>query len=387
MSLRLRRPLLPKIRKNNTDSKLKKPKLLAVALFAFGCSSGSKAEILPIERWSELCSFIPSWTGTALYKQNKYFYHVILSKVWQDSGYTPITSCRVYHTPYTATDYYANISLVDANCPTQEFFNSKTGKCESDGINNDGSKGPPNIPGDNAPPPCTGNPINSAIGNKYQLETDYSQQAQGIQGLSFTRVYNSQDGKWRHSYSTQLGITSSLLVLIHADGRQALFARSGSVTTPQTPEKGTLKLESSGWVYTSPANEKLLFNSSGRLTRRQWPSGYFQTLTYSGTYSRTITITDSLGQALTVTEDALHQPLALTTDGVSIAYGYSADGRQLQTVTKTQNGQTLVRRYHYEDPRNPKLLTGITDERGIRYATWTYDDQGRAISSEHANGA
>ncbi|OEC48542.1 hypothetical protein A9G05_26075 [Pseudomonas sp. ENNP23] len=29
----------------------------------------------------------------------------------------------------------------------------------------------------------------------------------------------------------------------------------------------------------------------------------------------------------------------------------------------------------------------MTDERGIRYATWAYDDQGRAISSEHAGGA
>ena len=45
-----------------------------------------------------------------------------------------------------------------------------------------------------------------------------------------------------------------------------------------------------------------------------------------------------------------------------------------------------MRRYHYTNP-NPKLLTGITDERGVRYATWSYDDQGRAISSEHANGA
>ncbi|MGA4638120.1 RHS repeat protein, partial [Pseudomonas solani] len=42
--------------------------------------------------------------------------------------------------------------------------------------------------------------------------------------------------------------------------------------------------------------------------------------------------------------------------------------------------------YQYEDA-NPNLLTGITDERGIRYATWAYDDQGRAISSEHAGGA
>lgn len=31
-------------------------------------------------------------------------------------------------------------------------------------------------------------------------------------------------------------------------------------------------------------------------------------------------------------------------------------------------------------------LTGITDERRVRYATWQYDDQGRAVSSEHAGG-
>jgi len=46
-----------------------------------------------------------------------------------------------------------------------------------------------------------------------------------------------------------------------------------------------------------------------------------------------------------------------------------------------------TRVYHYATEPYSNLLTGITDERGIRYATWTYDDQGRAISSEHAGGA
>jgi YD repeat-containing protein len=43
--------------------------------------------------------------------------------------------------------------------------------------------------------------------------------------------------------------------------------------------------------------------------------------------------------------------------------------------------------YLYEAITNPDLLTGMMDERGIRLATWNYDEQGRAISSEHANGA
>ncbi|MES9888923.1 MAG: hypothetical protein ABW140_19135 [Candidatus Sedimenticola sp. 6PFRAG1] len=44
------------------------------------------------------------------------------------------------------------------------------------------------------------------------------------------------------------------------------------------------------------------------------------------------------------------------------------------------------RLYHYEDNRFPGHLTGITDENGNRAATWSYDDQGRAISSEHGDG-
>lgn len=40
--------------------------------------------------------------------------------------------------------------------------------------------------------------------------------------------------------------------------------------------------------------------------------------------------------------------------------------------------------YHYEDGRFPYLMTGITDARGQRYATWTYDAGGRVLSSSHA---
>ena len=32
---------------------------------------------------------------------------------------------------------------------------------------------------------------------------------------------------------------------------------------------------------------------------------------------------------------------------------------------------------------NERNVTGLSDERGVRYATWRYDAQGRAILSEH----
>ncbi|AVO54911.1 hypothetical protein C7A17_19790 [Ectopseudomonas mendocina] len=53
----------------------------------------------------------------------------------------------------------------------------------------------------------------------------------------------------------------------------------------------------------------------------------------------------------------------------------------------SQTSDLQSRKYHYESIYGSQLLTGITDERGVRYSTWTYDPQGRATSSEHSSGA
>jgi YD repeat-containing protein len=68
-------------------------------------------------------------------------------------------------------------------------------------------------------------------------------------------------------------------------------------------------------------------------------------------------------------------------------YTYLNGFRLLTGATYSQGGKQWSRQYLYEDAAYPAALTGITDERGVRYATWHYDAQGRAISSEHANGA
>jgi YD repeat-containing protein len=45
-----------------------------------------------------------------------------------------------------------------------------------------------------------------------------------------------------------------------------------------------------------------------------------------------------------------------------------------------------VRKYVYENASYPNALTGIIDEFGDRYATYTYDSNGRGISTQHAGG-
>jgi len=69
-------------------------------------------------------------------------------------------------------------------------------------------------------------------------------------------------------------------------------------------------------------------------------------------------------------------------DGKATDYQYNNNN---MLVTATWSDQK-IRQYHYEDSRFAFALTGITDEKGGRYATYAYDSLGRAISTEHAGG-
>lgn len=68
-------------------------------------------------------------------------------------------------------------------------------------------------------------------------------------------------------------------------------------------------------------------------------------------------------------------------DGASISYAYDASGR-LQTVSYA-GGES--RGYYYESAFNSNFLTGISVQ-GQRFATFSYDQTGLAISTEYAGG-
>jgi len=256
-------------------------------------------------------------------------------------------------------------------CPTGLNYNPSTGGCD-----NDQQKGLPSS--------CysAGNPISFAVGNKFQAEIDY--QARRYTALDFSRNYNSLDGIWRHGFSTYLRFGVRFVSVVLSDGREVFFTVSGTSVTPTSPDLGMLsKVGATGWQYISSSNERFTFDTAGKLTQWSNSHGAVHQFAYAG---RQVTVTDNLGNSLSYTEDADRQPLTLTAPGVQITYGYNANNR-LTSVTKVMDGQTTLRQFHYEDSRNNSWLTGITDERGVRYATWSYDDKGRAISSEHADGA
>jgi hypothetical protein len=46
-------------------------------------------------------------------------------------------------------------------------------------------------------------------------------------------------------------------------------------------------------------------------------------------------------------------------------------------ATPADQNDDPTRVYHYEDPRFPHHLSGLTDENSGRFATWAYDAAGR----------
>ncbi|MCS0583367.1 DUF6531 domain-containing protein [Massilia pinisoli] len=109
-------------------------------------------------------------------------------------------------------------------------------------------------------------------------------------------------------------------------------------------------------------------------------------------------ITDERGRILVVTWGANHQVASISGPEGSVRYQYDfpwgsyPSFGQFLRLTSVQYVDAVgasigTKQYHYEDPNNIFLLTGIADENGNRFASYAYDSAGRVISSEHGGGA
>lgn len=252
------------------------------------------------------------------------------------------------------------------------------------------------------------NPINAGTGGKAQVEAIYS--GSGIFPLRYRLHYTSrkagstyalavgQGASWHHEYGRRVmpdasgtaSVAPGTVTVRRADGRQYLFTRQadGSYLPDADIVERLTRLTdatgvTTGWQVVAGGDETETYDTSGKLVQLRTRSGMLQTLSYDGT-GRLATVTDAFGRAMTFAYDTQNRIVTLTPpDNGVITFAYDGAGN-LAGVT-WPDGKS--RSYHYEDTRFPNNLTGITDENGVRYATWAYDDQGRAISSEHAGGA
>lgn len=150
------------------------------------------------------------------------------------------------------------------------------------------------------------------------------------------------------------------------------------------PSIGSVSLEyandgDTAWVYRDRSGYTEVFDANGRLIRKTSAQGYRHDLAYAG---NVITVTDSRNRSMAITLNGTGRMTQADVGALSYIYEYDA----LDRLTKTTYPGGTSKSYHYEDPSRPQALTGITDEAGIRYATWTYDRIGRATSSQLSNG-
>ena len=172
--------------------------------------------------------------------------------------------------------------------------------------------------------------------------------------------------------------------MTRADGRQELFTKNGAgAYVADADVTSVLSAQGSGWKLVTSDDTVENYTSAGLLSTITTRAGLVTSLAYDAS-NRLSTVTGPFGHKLTFFYDASNRVSQMTAPGGGVyLYAYDA-ASNLVSVTYPD---AAVRSYVYENATYPNALTGIIDEKGNRFATWAYDSQGRAISSQHAGGA
>jgi RHS repeat-associated protein len=285
-----------------------------------------------------------------------------------------------------AVAYTISVSGAGAAMPTDaEADGAYCLPCEMAALGN----GPSNVGG-----ASVGDPINVATGNLFEHYMDYT--TSGQNPLQLIRYYNSQSytrnltttilgANWRTNYDRYLYLNSTVNVVAQRPDGQAINFRcnvTSHVCTPDSDMDYTLSSSGSTWTLTDPNDTVETYSASGSLATLSsiaLRNGYTQTMTY--TTGKLTSVSDSYSRSLSFTYTGSVVTGVTTPDAATLTYGYSTVGGQslLSTVAYNTSPSTTLT-YLYENSQLPYALTGITDENGNRYATWSYDGSNRVLS-------
>ena len=255
-----------------------------------------------------------------------------------------------------------------------------------------------------------GNPISPNTGNKFQAETDLDNASSNVP--NFSRSYNSSSvatvsdigAGWTHTFNRKLffyaDVSTNALIGIsisRPNGVSYTFREQASGQWASDSDVAE-KLEevkdgegvTTGWRYTLLNDSAEEYGVDGHLLSILDRNGLAQSLVYDDN-GMLESVAGPYGHAIAFTYNADGRISQLIdSDGEITTYSYDAEGNLVEVTypddTPSDPNDNSTRIYHYEDPNYLNALTGITDENAQRYATWSYDAQGRATSSEHAGG-
>ncbi len=256
----------------------------------------------------------------------------------------------------------------------------------------------------NGPRIFSGNPIDCTTGNKIQSETFYL--GAGADPLQFTQAFSSQDvtghsemNSWTQgqapSITTEVEVGGLVIKrLDQGNGHSILFygIGEGIVTLKSSrPELGTLVHIDGETLRMLKNGASQVFDTAGNLKANVSASGHSSAIVTNAA-GQVTEVSNRFGQKLEVTynDDGLMDTL-VDPAGLITRFAYN-DQQNLERVTFPDGTpddlyDNPYKVYLYEDVRFPNFITGILDENGDRFATWTYNDQGQAITSEHYGAA
>ncbi len=209
-------------------------------------------------------------------------------------------------------------------------------------------------------------------------------------------IYGASDGaaqwtsNWQRSLDTNAATYSNAQVtVLRDDGSVYGFRKSGAAWAASSTQDTLSSVTdasgtTTGWQYTVVDTGAVeTYDASGKLQSVRERNGRTTTLSYNAANQLT-TVTAPSGRSLGFAYDSQNRVASVTApDGAVTGYGYNG-AAMLSSITRPDG---TIRQYVYEDSRFPTALTGIVDENGSRYATYAYDDQGRAISSTLSGSA
>ncbi|RRH80128.1 hypothetical protein EH244_31110 [Variovorax beijingensis] len=243
-----------------------------------------------------------------------------------------------------------------------------------------------------------GNPIRPTTGTKVAEEFDYSEP--GIVGIEFSRIYSSRAAQdsanskmlgrgWSHNHAWTMrkgpeGSSVGFRAVASPDGGlRGFFKIDGAASWTTSNSADSLVESGNGWIYRRAEDDSTFaFSSEGKLQTRTERGGKVTSYAYDGT-GHLSSVSNAFGRTLVFTYANGKLSSVTLPDGRVVAYTYDGLGRLVAvTYPDTKNRQFL-----YENGAYPFALTGIVDESGVRFATYSYDSLGRGISTEHAGGA
>ena len=247
-----------------------------------------------------------------------------------------------------------------------------------------------------------GNPIVLSTGNKVEREIDF--RSSGEMGLYLERRYNHYSSRaglfgphWLSNFDYSLSFTTlsssgggpmigpvNYAWAYRPDGRRIKFVPNGTNRWVEAKPNWTAYItKNADGTYTHYTEDNLIetYSNLGYIREIKNRQGIRWTFTYETARPYILhRVTHSSGRYVEFTMPFGRPTAVRAPDGNTFTYTYIGDWKLEKAIRPGAPPTTHT--YHYENASFPGALTGKSIN-GVRYSTFAYDSQGRAIHSEH----